>query len=159
MPSTESAPPPAVTFEGVCPILRVRSLAESLAYYVDVLGFTIDWEDTTVIASVSRGRCCLFLCEGDQGNPGGWVWIGVSDVDALHEELRGRGAHIRQPPANFWWACEMQVADPDGNVLRMGSDAKPDQPYGPWRDGRGDLWIAQPDGTWTRAEAGDVENA
>ena len=24
---------------------------------------------------------------GDQGNPGSWMWIGVSDVDALHEEL------------------------------------------------------------------------
>jgi catechol 2,3-dioxygenase-like lactoylglutathione lyase family enzyme len=159
MSSAESAPPATATFEGVCPILRVRSLPASLAYYVDVLGFTVDWEDPDAIASVSRGRCCLFLTESEQGNPGSWVWIGVSDADALHDELRGRGAIIRNPPANFRWACEMQVADPDGNVLRMGSSAKPGVPYGPWRDGRGDLWLAQSDGSWVRDPSADARNA
>lgn len=162
MPSTgsaESAGPTPVVFEGVCPILRVRSLEESLAYYVDTLGFAVDWRDPDAIASVSRGPCCIFLTESNQGNPGSWVWVGVSDVDALYEEYRGRGARIRQPPSNFRWACEMQVADPDGNVLRMGSETKPGQPYGPWRDGNGDLWIARPDGGWVRSDEGGVKSA
>jgi catechol 2,3-dioxygenase-like lactoylglutathione lyase family enzyme len=159
MTSTEPAPPASVEFEGVCPILRVRSLAESIAYYVDVLGFAVDWEGPGVIASVSRGRCCIFLSEGDQGNPGSWVWVGVGDVDALHEEYRARGARIRQAPANFPWAAEMQVADPDGNVLRMGSEPKEDQPYGPWRDMHGILWVMQPDGRWVRAGVGKVKSA
>jgi hypothetical protein len=34
----------------------------------------------------------------------------------------------------------MQVADPDGNVLRVGSDPRPDQPFGPWLDMEGRLW-------------------
>ncbi len=41
-------------------------------------------------ASVSRGRCCLFLCEGDQGSFGTWIWIGVEDVEALLDEYRTR---------------------------------------------------------------------
>ena len=61
-----------VTFEGGNPIFPVRSLAASLDYYVGVLGFEIDWRDAT-IASVSRGRFHLFLCEGDRGHPGAWV--------------------------------------------------------------------------------------
>ena len=158
MSSTEP-PAPAVTFEGVFPILRVASLDASLAYYTDVLGFELDWRDPDAIASVSRGRCCLFLTESHQGQPGGWVWMGVSDAGALHDELRERGALIRQPPANFRWAYEMQVADPDGNVLRMGSAPRPGVPYGPWRDGHGDLWQAQPDGGWIRAEPGDTADA
>lgn len=144
--------PAAIAFKGVVPILRVQNLAASIAYYVNVLGFELDWEDEGVFASVSRGSCGIFLCEGGQGHTGSWVWVGVSDVDVLHEELRGRGARIRQPPTNFWWACEMQVADPDGNVLRMGSHSKPDQPYGPWRDMHGDLWYLQPGGGWSRTE-------
>jgi hypothetical protein len=28
------------------------------------------------------------------------------------------------PPTNFPWALEMQVKDPDGNVLRIGSEPK-----------------------------------
>jgi hypothetical protein len=116
-----------------------------------VLGFKVDFYET--IASVSRGRW-LFLVQGDQGNPGTWVWVGVSDVDALYEEYQRKGAKIRQPPTNFPWACEMQVEDPDGNVLRLGSEPKPNQPFGPWRDMRGDLWAMMPGGEWVRTVAG-----
>jgi hypothetical protein len=28
------------------------------------------------------------------------------------------------PPTNFPWALEMHVEDPDGNVLRLGSEPK-----------------------------------
>ena len=98
----------AVGFEGVTPILRVRSLAASVDYYVQKLGFKIDWQ-APFFASVSRGRCHIFLSEGDQGNPGGWVWIGVEDAGALFEEYRVNGAKIRHPPTNYDWAYGMQV--------------------------------------------------
>ena len=104
--------------------------------------------------SVSRDRCCIFLCEGDQGNPGTWAWIGIGDADALFEEYRGTGAKVRHPPTNYPWAYEMQVADPDGNVLRLGSDPKVGEPFGPWRDMRGDLWEPKPAGGWTRVKGG-----
>jgi catechol 2,3-dioxygenase-like lactoylglutathione lyase family enzyme len=141
----------AVKFEGGNPIFRVRSLPASLDYYVRVLGFKLDFE-TPGFASVSRGRFHLFLCEGDQGNPGSWVWIGVSDADALFEEYRASGANIRHPPTNYSWAFEMQVEDLDGNVLRLGSEPKPDQLFGEWLDMRGDTWAPSPDGGWTRVK-------
>src|SRR6266436_103451 len=81
-----------VAFHGVTPVLRVNDLEASLNYYVRVLGFKMDWrdDDGNSFASVSRGHCHLFLSVGDQGNPGSWMWIGVNDVDALHEELLPR---------------------------------------------------------------------
>jgi len=142
----------AVTFGGGNPILRVGSLAASIEYYVRVLGFKLDWEGPGAFASVTRGRFHLFLAEGDQGNPGSWVWIGVSDAAALLEEYRATGAKIRHPPTNYSWAYEMQVEDIDGNVLRLGSDPKTGQPFGEWLDMRGDAWVASPDGGWTRVE-------
>jgi predicted enzyme related to lactoylglutathione lyase len=102
------------------PILRVRDLDASLEYYLKVLGFKQDWR-AGMIASVTRDRCCVFLCTGDQSAPRMWVWLGVPDVRALHEELKASGAMIRHEPTNFEWALEMQVADPDGNVIRFGS--------------------------------------
>jgi catechol 2,3-dioxygenase-like lactoylglutathione lyase family enzyme len=143
-----------VDFEGTTPILRVRSLSESLGWYVGVLGFEVDWQDPGIFASVSRGRCTIFLCEGDQGNPGTWVWIGVGDVEMLFEQYRTRGAKIRHPPTNYAWALEMQVEDPDGHVLRFGSEPKADRPFGEWLDMRGDRWVKGPGGGWTRAERG-----
>ena len=132
-------------FHAAAPILRVADLRASIDYYVNVLGFTVDFE-TEWLVSVSRDRCCLFLAMGDQGNPGAWVWIGVADAEALHEELRAKGAKIRHPPTNFSWALEMQVEDLDGNVLRLGSDPIEGRPYGPWKDMDGKLWAAPQEG-------------
>jgi catechol 2,3-dioxygenase-like lactoylglutathione lyase family enzyme len=139
----------AVGFEGVTPILRVGNVTASIEYYVVKLGFKIDWQ-TPIFASVSRGKCHIFLSEGDQGHPGGWVWIGVEDAEALFNEYRVKGARIRHPPTNYEWAYEMQVEDLDGNVLRMGSDQKSDQPVGEWLDMEGERWAPSADGQWTK---------
>ena len=114
------------TFGSAAPVFRVARLAASLEYYVTVLGFKIDWEDSGV-ASVSRDRCCIFLCDGDQGQSGAWTWIGVADAAAVFEELRARGARVRHPPTNYPWAFELQVEDLDGNVLSLAS-----APHGTW---------------------------
>jgi predicted enzyme related to lactoylglutathione lyase len=141
-----------ITFHGAVPILRVRDLAASVDHYARVLGFSVDWHDRGIMAGVSRGKCHIMICEGDQGHPGGWVWIGVSDAGALENELIARGAKIRHPATNYPWAFEMQVEDIDGNVLRFGSDEKPDEPAGEWLDATGARWEMGPDGGWKRVE-------
>jgi catechol 2,3-dioxygenase-like lactoylglutathione lyase family enzyme len=142
----------AIAFEGVTPILRVLSLPASIDYYVNVLGFKLDWEYPGSIASVSRDRCRIFLCEGDQGNPGTWLWIGVEDIEPLLADYRSKGARVRHLPTNYPWAYEMQIEDPDGHVLRFGSEPKKDIPVGEWLDMRGDTWKPLPDGGWTREQ-------
>ena len=101
---TKTSDPREVAFEGMTPILRVESLSASIDYYVNVLGFRLDWEGPGIFASVSRGKANLFLCEKDQGHAGGWVWVGVSDTASLHEDYQRRGARIRHAPTNYEWA-------------------------------------------------------
>ena|SRR5688572_8983236 len=118
----EQRSPSRTTFERANPILRVADLQRSLRYYVDVLGFTnAEWggDDFTC---VSRDGAEIYLSAGDQGQPGTWVWVGVSDTRALYEEYKSRGAMILHQPETFPWAREMKVTDPDGHVLRFGSD-------------------------------------
>jgi len=106
------------------PILHVRSLRASQRYYRDALGFQIDWEhgDPPDFGAVSRGDAVLFMCQGCQGNPGSWTMIFTPSVDRLYQEISRKGAIIKQPPADMPWGMrEMQVADPDGNVIRFGS--------------------------------------
>jgi len=129
-PVTEKTP--SISFEGSCPILRVRHLPTSLAHYVDVLGFKMKWNHHEIMASVARDRASLMLCQGDQGSPGSWVWIGVSDAAALYNEYSARGASIRLAPTNYPWAYEIHVQDPDGHVLRFGSEPLEDQPFSEW---------------------------
>ncbi|MBI3765121.1 MAG: VOC family protein [Ignavibacteriales bacterium] len=139
-------------FHPASPILRVLNLQASIDHYVKVLGFTVDWQDPGIIGSVTRDRCNIMLAESDQGNPGSWVWIGVGDVLPLFEEFRTKGAAVRLPPTNFPWAYEMQIQDPDGNVLRFGSDPMENHPFGEWLDMRGRRWVKSPDGGWTQVE-------
>lgn len=35
----------------------------------------------------------------------------------------------------------MQVEDPDGNILRIGSGPLESEPYGEWLDMNGDRWL------------------
>jgi len=111
------------TIENVTPILRVEDIEASRRYYIQTLGFSLDWDAGGMI-SVSRDHNAIMLCERDQGQPGTWLWIGVDDADSLFAEFSAKGARIRSPPENFSWAYEFEVEDPDGHVLRFGSEPK-----------------------------------
>lgn len=117
-------------FESAVPILNVKSVPASIAYYVDKLGFTKEWDwgSPPTFACVFRDSVRIFFCQGGQGAPGTWISMFVHDVDALYEDYARSGAVIRQAPTNFPWGLrEMNVEDLDGHRLRMGSDAT-----GPW---------------------------
>ena len=115
-------------FEHASPILRVKDMGRSLKYYVDVLGFkNADW-GTDLFTSVNRDGAGIYLCQGGQGMPGTWLWVGVEDAAALYAEYQASGAKIRMPPGNYPWAYEMHVEDPDGHVIRFGSEPRADLP-------------------------------
>lgn len=139
-----------VAFGQVTPVLRVRDAEASASYYVEHLGFQVGFR-TPGFISVTRGKCCLFLCQGDQGHPGAWVWIDGVDVEAVHAEYLTSGAKIRHPPTNYPWALEMQVEDPDGNVLRIGSEPRAGEPTGEWLDMQGVRWLPSEGEGWKRA--------
>jgi len=121
-------------FENSAPILRVANMTLSLRYYVDVLGFqNADWGNDD-FTSVNRDQAGIYLCRGGQGQPGTWVWIGVEDVESLHEEYKAKGAKIRHLPRNYPWAMEMKVEDPDGHILRFGSEPNPGRPFDAWSE-------------------------
>ncbi|MFI9814346.1 glyoxalase superfamily protein [Saccharothrix variisporea] len=109
------------------PVLRVMSVAQALPFYLDYLGFTLDWEHRfepglPLYVQVSRSSAVLHLSEhhGD-GSPHGVVWIPVRDVTALHEELRARPNAPLRPgiDVDAPGGPTLEVIDPYGNVLRF----------------------------------------
>jgi catechol 2,3-dioxygenase-like lactoylglutathione lyase family enzyme len=105
-------------------VLVVEDVARSLDYYRDKLGFEGRpyEQDPTQYAYASRQRCNIHLAQG-RPHPNGFfdVYVYVDDVDALHEELRSRGAKILNAPVHTEYGLrEIRVRDPDGYVLAFG---------------------------------------
>jgi catechol 2,3-dioxygenase-like lactoylglutathione lyase family enzyme len=121
MAGSQPGTPGSARIERLEPIMNVRDVAASIDYYVNALGFQLDGAegDPPVFASVSRQGFAILLHQAEGGET--WVWIGVEDVRAFHEEYLASGADIREDPTNYSWACVMTVVDPDGHVLRFGS--------------------------------------
>ena len=79
----------AVHFERPVPILRMFSLERTLEFYVDYLGFTVDWQHRfedglPLYMQVSRAGLVLHLSEhhGD-GSPGANIRITTQGLEAL----------------------------------------------------------------------------
>ena len=116
--------------ENIQPILSIKDMDVSKRFYVEILGFKeADW-GMNDFTSVYRDNAGIYLCKGAQGNPGTWIWIGFDgDILKLHEDMKKKDVKIKMPPTNFSWAFEMQVEDPDGHVLRFGTDPDNSQPF------------------------------
>lgn len=114
----------------VTPQLRMTNWERSRAFYVDGLGFAVDWEHRfepgfPIFAKITRDGLSLFLTEhtGDC-EPGGAAYILVEDVDALYREITARGIEPREAPEDApWGGREMLVVDPDFNRLRFATPA------------------------------------
>ena len=110
----------------VFPKLRMTNWERTRAFYVDGLGFKVDWEHRfepglPVFASLTRDGLSLFVTEhaGDC-QVGGAAYLVVDDVDALFREISRRGIKAAEPPGDTeWHVREMTVVDPDGNRLRF----------------------------------------
>jgi len=107
------------------PVLRVFDAAIAKAFYLEWLGFKLDWEHQFEPGSpkylqVSRGAVVLHLTEhyGDC-SPGAKVFIHTDDVEALHQELSARPNPNMHPGIETapWNARVMEIIDPFGNRL------------------------------------------
>ncbi|GJG98434.1 glyoxalase superfamily protein [Cupriavidus pauculus] len=106
------------------PILRIFSVDKAKEFYLDFLGFQLDWEhrfgdDFPLYAQVSRSGLKLHLSEhhGD-ATPGSAILVPIDDVDALHKELTERQYRYAKPGVeDAGWGRQLQVKDPFGNRL------------------------------------------
>lgn len=113
----------------VIPQLRTSNAQRSLAFYVDGLGFTVDWKHQfgpgyPLFFQLTRAGQTLFLTEhsGDC-QVGGAVYFLIPDARACHAEFRQSGIVATNEPADTpWGTCEFVLTDPDGNRLRFANN-------------------------------------
>lgn len=116
--------------ECTIPILPVRELPRSIAFYTGQLGFKIDWggEEGSCLCSVSRDGCAIMLSQRATIAEPAWVWIGCEN-ESLMETWRSNGVKVHQEPRNFSWAYEMKFEDLDRNVLWLGTEPRCDEQF------------------------------
>jgi uncharacterized glyoxalase superfamily protein PhnB len=117
--------PPNVKLGRTTPILRIFDLSKAEEFYIDFLGFQVDWrhrfdENFPAYLQVSRGECVLHLSEhhGD-ATPGSRVIIEMAGIDDLHAELSQRNYRYAKPHVEDteWGSRLLSVTDPFGNRL------------------------------------------
>ena len=120
----------AIGFDQTVPILRIFSVDKAKEFYLDFLGFALDWEHRfadglPLYMQVSRGALCLHLSEhhGD-ACPGSTVFVRMRGVEALHRELTAKTYRYLRPGVERapWGARVMEVTDPFGNRIRFNED-------------------------------------
>ena len=115
----------------ITPILRSFNEAQTREFYVDFLGFQVDWEHRfepglPLYMQVSRGDCVLHLTEhfGDC-SPGSAIRIETSGLDEFHAGLLAKQFKYARPGIEDmpWGSREMSIKDPSGNRLTfVGAD-------------------------------------
>lgn len=109
----------------VVPVLRMFDEARARAFYVDFLGFQVDWThrfepNLPLYMQLSRDGWVLHLSEhhGD-GTPGSVVRILAPALESLHREITEKDYRFCRPGLATmpWGHLEMTVTDPFGNRL------------------------------------------
>jgi catechol 2,3-dioxygenase-like lactoylglutathione lyase family enzyme len=131
----------AMPEQRVVPALRITDYTRSKAFYVEKLGFVVEWEHRfephfPVFMSLVRDGMKLFLTEhaGDC-QVGGLVHFLIPDVDTWHREFMDNGVVASDPPNDDLGFRNMTVTDPDGNQLRFMVPASKEAEPGAAADG------------------------
>jgi catechol 2,3-dioxygenase-like lactoylglutathione lyase family enzyme len=110
-------------------VLAVRDLDRSAAYYRDVLGFQLQWEDATDWRLAMRDGVRLMLGHCPNEKPATEIfphdWFGyleTDDIAVLRTELVGRGAQCSELKDQPYGMREIIVTTIDGHRIVFGQE-------------------------------------
>ena len=91
--------PTSSQVECTIPVLPVRDLDRTIAFYTEVLGFKVDWiGEQKLAASVSRDGCSImFLKHANWPGPA-WVWIGWQTIHSSKPSVPPAPKSTKSPP-------------------------------------------------------------
>jgi len=133
-PTQARRQPESLRLRNIAPSLTVNDLQASLAWYRDVLGFTVDetWEHGGKVAgaSVKAGGAFINLSQDDWAKgrdrvkgEGLRLYLSTTQhVDEIAAGIKARGGTLASEPADQpWGARTFNLVDPDGYKLTISS--------------------------------------
>lgn len=121
-----------ITVEGMTPLIQIFNMPRSLAFYRDILGFTVvsdsgNGDDSSWVWLRLNG---VDLMLNDQYEPGSqpeacppervkWhgdtcLYFSCPDVDGAYEYLQSKGVGCDPPSLTSYGMKQLYVSDPDG---------------------------------------------
>lgn len=112
-------------FGKTTPILRIFDEVKAREFYIDFLGFKIDWEHRfeeglPLYMQISKDDCIIHLSEhhGD-GSPGAAMRIETTELEAFQKQLLAKNYRYARPGIEEtpWGSRDLSIRDPFGNRL------------------------------------------
>jgi len=108
------------------PTFRILDYTKAVEFYIDGLGFDIDWEhrfgsNEPVYMQISRNGLILHLSENERFKPGVIVFVDCKALFEFYTELSNRMANVElsKPERTNWQTIQLEIEDPFGNLLRF----------------------------------------
>lgn len=114
-------------YQNATPVLRVADYQRAKTFYTDVLGFeTVQEAGEPVVGfGIFRaGSAQIFLhsWDGPEAQWDGWRgYFYVDDQPAMIEKLKASEYPYKGPTDTYYGMREVEITDPDGNVLAFGT--------------------------------------
>jgi Glyoxalase superfamily protein len=113
-------------FTQTAPVLRSFDAAKARGFYIDYLGFQVDWEHRfeptlPLYMQISRTGLVLHLSEhhGD-ASPGACVFVRMTGLLGFQAELMAKDYAFARPMIEAMdWGAQMTLTDPFMNKLRL----------------------------------------
>ena len=128
--------PQTLRLRSASPSFTVNDIEASLAFYRDVLRFTVNerWEEEGRLRGVElvAGTVSLWLSQDDwkkgrdrvKGQGVRIYCTTVQDIDALAEGIKARGGTLAEEPQDRpWGGRDFAVTDPDGFTITIASES------------------------------------
>ncbi len=121
-----------MTLGSVIPMLRIFDEDKAKEFYIDYLGFEIEFEHRfedgfPLYMGIVRDGCVLHLTEhhGDSC-PGSAIRVAADDIDSFHKELTAKDYAFYKPEVvdTPFGTRDMLVIDPFGNRLTFSGEGE-----------------------------------
>ncbi len=126
-PRSERSRPETLRLRSLSASLTVNDLARSMAWYRDVLGFTVGerWEEDGKVRGIQMkaGACDVMLGQDDfakgsdrKKGEGFRLWVSTTqDITAIAARVKAKGWSLdREPSETPWGDWAFALTDPDG---------------------------------------------
>ena len=118
-----------IEVKGTWHVLAVNDLEKSTQYYIDILGFKLEFSVegwrflSRGVFRVMLGECPDEVPASEINNHSYIAYINVEGIDALYAEFKNNGAKFTQEVADKPWDMrEFGIVTPDGHRMMFGEE-------------------------------------